>query len=329
MNLTTEYLGLQLKNPLMPGASPLASNLDTARKLEDAGASAIVMSSLFEEQGGSTPKTAPDSVINGDSSGSDEDYSPSPDDFLFAPDEYFKHIARLKAALGIPVIASLNGVTQGGWTSHARGIEQAGADALELNFYDIPGDGTDSSVDIEVRAIEMLQAVKENVRIPVAVKLSPFFTSLPNFASELVDSGASGLIFFNHFYQADIDIETLDLIPVLHLADSRELLLRLRWLAIVSASVKTSFAAGGGVYDAHGALKAIMAGAHVVQMVSVLLKRGPAFLKTILIELENWLEKHEYESIAELRGAMNLKNVRHPGAFERACYIRVLQQWRS
>jgi dihydroorotate dehydrogenase (fumarate) len=292
MNLSTDYLGLKLKNPLMPGACPLAANLDTARKLEDAGAAAIVMHSLFEEQIGGKPEAPGGGAAPGVALDDASDYVPDPDEFQFSPDEYFGHIARLKAALEIPVIASLNGVTQGGWTGHARGIEQAGADALELNFYEIPDNATDSSVDIEVRAIEMLQAVKENIKIPVAVKLSPFFTSLPNFASELQDSGAAGLVLFNHFFQADIDIERMDLIPALHLPDASGLLLRLRWLAIVSSVVDASLAASGGVYDATGALKAIMAGADVVQLVSVLLKRGPAFLKTILNELENWLEKH-------------------------------------
>lgn len=330
MNLSTHYLGLKLKNPLMPGASPLTASFDTARRLEDAGAAALVLPSLFEEQitlkEGGFPSTRTDFVQAFDEA---MDYMPKAEDFPMAADDYVTHVARLKKSVSIPVIASLNGVTQGTWLKHVREIEQAGADALELNFYEISADSTDTSVDVEVRAIEMVEAVKEIVKIPVAVKLSPFFSSLPNFASELTSSGAAGLVFFNHFYQADIDIEAMEMLPALHLSESSELLLRLRWLAIVSACVNTTFAVSGGVHDATGVLKSIMTGANAVQLVSVLLKRGPAFLKTLLNEIENWIERHGYASLMNLRGIMALNGTLHPKAFERASYIRVLHEWQA
>jgi len=329
MNLTTDYLGLKLKNPLMPGASPMADNLDIVRQLEDAGASAIVMHSLFEEQIALEERAQLHHMqMHADSFGEALSYFPETEDFSLTPDRYLHHLARIKEAVGIPVVGSLNGVTPGGWVEYARKMEQAGADALELNFYEISTDPVNSAVDVEVRAIETIQAVKEIVKIPVAVKLSPFFSSLPNFASEMVAGGASGLIFFNRFYQPDIDIEGLEVQPSLHLSEPNELLLRLRWLAIVSATLDTSYAASGGIHSATDALKAIMAGAHAVQMVSILLKRGPKFLKTILNELENWLEQHEYDSISQLRGSMNLAKTPDPSAFERANYIRILQCWR-
>lgn len=331
MNLSTYYLGLKLKNPLMPGASPLTASFDTARRLEDAGASALVLPSLFEEQillkqNGTFPSTRTEFVEAFDEA---MDYMPKPGDFPMDADDYLGHIARLKKSVSVPVIGSLNGVTQGKWLDRVRGIEQAGADALELNFYEISADSTDTSVDVEIRAIEMLRAVKENTRIPVAVKLSPFFSSLPNFASELTASGAAGLVFFNHFYQADIDIEAMEMLPALHLSESSELLLRLRWLAIVSACVNTTFAVSGGVHDATGVLKSVMTGANAVQLVSVLLKRGPAYLKTLLNEIENWIERHGHASLMSLRGIMALNGTLHPKAFERASYIRVLHEWQA
>ena len=329
MNLSTEYLGLKLKNPLMPGASPLADNLDTVRQLEDAGAAAIVLHSLFEEQITLEKQERLRHVeMHTESFAEALSYFPQTDDFPRTPDQYLEHIAQIKAAVGIPVIASLNGLTPGGWIEYAQKMQQAGADALELNFYEISTDPVNTAVDVEVRAIETLLAIKEIVRIPVAVKLSPFFSSLPNFAAELVAAGAAGLIFFNRFYQPDINIEELEVQPTLHLSEPHELLLRLRWLAIVSASVETSYAVTGGVHCASAALKAIMAGANAVQMVSILLKRGPKFLQTILNELENWLEQHEYDSIQQLRGSMNLRKTPDPSAFERGNYIRILQSWR-
>ena len=329
MNLGTQYLGLNLKNPLMPGASPLAANPDFVPQLEDAGSAPIVMYSLFEVQINLEENARLHHVeMHSESFGEALNYFPNADDFPFTIEQYLDQIFRIKESVSIPVIASLNGVTPGGWVDCAARIAQAGADALELNFYDLPTDPGDSAVDVEMRAIQIVLSIKQNVKIPVAVKLSPFFSSLPNFAADLTASGADGLIFFNRFYQPDLDIEELAVQPALRLSDPTELRLRLRWLAIVSACVDTSFAAGGGVHSATDALKAIMAGAHAVQMVSVLLKRGPGYLQTILNEMTDWLDQHEYQSIPQLRGCMNLKKSPDPSAFERANYMRVLQGWR-
>lgn len=329
MNLETEYLGLKLKNPLMPGASPLADNLDHVRRLEDAGASAIVMRSLFEEQLQLEEQARYTHIeMHAESFGEAQSFFPAAEDFSLSPGQYLDQIVRIKSAVQIPVIASLNGVTPGGWVECAANLELAGADALELNFYDLPTDISCDAADVETRAIELLQIIRQNVKIPIAVKLSPFFSSLPNFSAALAGSGADGLVFFNRFYQPDIDIEELEVTPTLHLSDPSELNLRLRWLAIISATVDTSYAVSGGVHSATDAIKAIMTGAHAVQMVSVLLKRGPAFLGTVLAELTHWLEEHEYESVAQLRGCMNLKKTPDPAAFERANYLRILQGWR-
>jgi len=225
------------------------------------------------------------------------------------------------------VIGSLNGITAGGWINHARLMEQAGADALELNYYDIPSDPDETGYDVEKRAIELVRAVREEVRIPLAVKLSPFFSSLPNFAKRLTADGADGLVIFNRFYQPDIDIEELDVKPALELSGPSELRLRLRWLAILSSRLETSFAATGGVHTATDAVKAIMAGATVVQLVSCLLRYGPEHLKMVIADFTEWLETHEYDSVRELRGAMNYKNSPDPTGFERANYLRILHGW--
>lgn len=329
MNLVTEYLGLKLKNPFIAGASPMVDSLDVVKRLEDAGAAAVVMHSLFEEQIKMEEKSLLEDVeMHKESFGEALNYFPVADEFLYTPDQYLEQLIRLKAAVSIPVIASLNGITPGGWIDYAKGMQQAGADALELNFYDLPTDPERTASDVEARAIHILTTIKQNVNIPVAVKLSPFFSSLPNFATKLVAAGAGGLIFFNRFYQPDLDIEELDVKPTIQLSDPAELRLRLRWLAIVSACVDTSYAASGGIHTASDALKAVMTGAHAVQMVSILLKRGPDYLQTILHEFESWLEQHEYESISQLRGCMNLRKTPNPAAFERANYMRILQGWR-
>ncbi|MEO7934053.1 MAG: dihydroorotate dehydrogenase-like protein [Chthoniobacterales bacterium] len=329
MNLSTNYLGLKLKNPLMPGASPLVDNLDTVRRLEDVGAAAIVMHSLFEEQITTEDRLYTENFEQHNNFFNEaQSFMPDPLEFALTPDHYLAQIARIKEAVQLPVIASLNGTTLGGWVNYAHLMEEAGADALELNFYFISTSPTESGGDVLKRATEILEAVKSNVTIPVAVKLSPFFTALPHIAQTLVNSGANGLVLFNRFYQPDIDIETLEVVPALRLSDSSELLLRLRWLAILSASVKTSYAVTGGVHLAKDAIKAIMTGADAVQMVSALLKRGPDWLGGVLDEMTSWLEEHEYESLDQLRGSMSLRHCPDPAAFERANYLRVLQGWR-
>jgi dihydroorotate dehydrogenase (fumarate) len=329
MNLTTRYLGLTLRNPLMPGASPMVDDLDLVRRLEDAGASAIVMHSLFEEQITLEGRAFHQHVEQfQDSFAEALDFLPERDDFVLTPDRYLDQLSRIKAAVDVPVIASLNGSTPGGWTSYARHLEAAGADALELNYYCLPADPAQTARAVEKDALDIFRAVRRSVHLPVAIKLSPFFSSLPNFARQAGDAGASGLVLFNRFYQPDIDIEDLEVLPTLQFSDSSELRLRLRWLAILHASIETSFAVSGGVHTAADAIKAIMAGADAVQMVSALLRHGPGRLGEVLAELTRWLDEHEYESLDQLRGSMSLRNCPDPAAYERTNYLRVLQGWR-
>ena len=330
MNLETDYLGLKLKNPLMPGASPLADDLATVRRLEDAGAAAIVMHSLFEEQieleRGSLER---DVESHTESFAEALSYLPDEDDFNETSEQYLQLISKIKASVSVPVIASLNGITPGGWISHAKLMEQAGADALELNYYDLPSDPAKTGAQIEARAVALVEAIRENVTIPIAVKLSPFFSSLPNFVRQILGAGANGVVLFNRFYQPDINIEDLDVESVLELSTPSELRLRLHWLAILSAQVETSYAATGGVHSAEDAVRAIMAGAHAVQVVSALLRNGTDHLATMLAELTRWLEEHEYESLAQMRGTMNLKHCPDATAFERANYLRILKSWQA
>jgi dihydroorotate dehydrogenase (fumarate) len=255
-------------------------------------------------------------------------YLPNPAIFSLAPDEYLEQIQRIRAAVSVPVIASLNGTTPQSWIEYARLIEHAGAHALEINIYYVPTDPREDAEDVERRTLETAEAVKNAVRIPVAVKLSPFYSSFANFASRLDATGVDGLVLFNRFYQPDFDVEALDVVPTVRLSDSAELLLRLRWIAILSGRTRASLAVTGGIHTALDAVKAIMAGAHAVQMVSVLLRRGPAHLKTVLTGLTEWLEEHGYESLRQMQGNMSLVRSRNPGALERANYMRVLQSWK-
>jgi dihydroorotate dehydrogenase (fumarate) len=328
MNLSTDYLGIELAHPLMPGASPMVDNLDLVRRLEDAGASAIVMHSLFEEQIEAENRAmARDVESHTDSFYEAISFLPDPDDFTFTPEQYLEQLRRIKEAVDIPVIASLNGTSLGGWVGYARHLESAGADAIELNYYDLPSELAQTGQSVELGALEILHAVRESVAIPVALKISPFFSSLPNFARAAVDAGASGLVLFNRFYQPDIDIEALEVLPTLQLSNSSELRLRLRWLAILHGSIDASLAVSGGVHTAADAIKAIMAGADAVQMVAALLKHGPEHLGVVLGEMTRWLEEHEYESLDQLRGSMSLQHCPDPAAFERANYMRILQGW--
>ena len=330
MDLSTTYLGLRLPHPLMPGASPMVDNLDTVKRLEAAGAAAIVMHSLFEEQ------IVQDQLASfhfterhAESFAEALSYFPRPGEYALGPEQYLAQVARIKAAVSVPVIASLNGTTSGGWVGYARRIQEAGADALELNVYYLATDPQEPGEVVERRTLDILRAVKQAVIIPVAVKLSPFFSSLSHFAAELDAAGADGLILFNRFYQPDIDAENLEVIPRLEFSTSAELLVRLRWLSVLSCQVRASLAITGGVHTAKDAIKAIMAGASAVQMVSELLRSGPAHLKTVLADLTHWMEENEYESIEQMRGSMNLARSPDPAAFERANYIRVLQGWRA
>ena len=307
MNLSTTYMGLQLANPLVVGASPLADEVDTARRLEDAGASAIVMRSLFEEQiEGERTASVEHLEMFADSFAEALSFFPEADEFKLGPDAYLEQIRRLKDSVDVPIIASLNGLKLSGWLKYAELIEQAGADALELNVYHIATATRETPESIEHRIREVAREVRRAVQLPLAIKLSPFFTSLPNLATELRTVGIDGLVLFNRFYQPDFDLDEIAVVPRLKLSDSSELLLRLRWLAILSGRCNMSLAASGGVHTATDVIKATMAGAHAVQIVSALLEHGPGYLKTILDDLKTWMEQHEYLSIHQMQGSLSL-----------------------
>ena len=328
MNLATTYLGLALPHPLMPGASPLVDDLDMVRRLEDAGAAAIVMHSLFEEQIAAEEQAAVHVAGHGDSFGEALSYLPGAPPFALGPDRYLEQLRRIGEAVAVPVIASLNGATPGGWLEYARLLEQAGADALELNVYHVATDPAETAAAVEARVLDVLRAVRAAVALPLAVKLSPFYSSLAHLAQQIDLLGADGLVLFNRFYQPDIDPEVLEVVPSLRFSDSSELRPRLRWLAILSGRVQLGLAASGGVHTGLDALKAVMAGAHAVQLVSALLRHGPEHLAVVRADLAHWLEEHEYESLAEARGSMSLQRCPDPAAFERANYLHVLQSWR-
>jgi dihydroorotate dehydrogenase (fumarate) len=328
MDLRTSYLGLDLANPFMPGASPMVDDLDTVRRLEDAGAAAIVMHSLFEEQiARERARTAHDLEAYLETFAEARSFFPRPEEFRLGPEEYLEQLRRIKQTVAVPVIASLNGVTATGWIDHARLIQQAGADALELNIYHVATDPAEDGGAVEKRMLEVVETVHRAVKLPLAVKLSPFYTSLPSFARALEAIGVQGAILFNRFYQPDIDPDILEVVPQLKLSSSSELLLRLRWLAVLAGRTGLDLACSGGVHNARDAIKAIMAGATAVQSVSMLLKRGPGHLAILLNDTRDWLEQHEYESLAQARGSMSLAHCPDPAAFERGNYVRILQSW--
>jgi dihydroorotate dehydrogenase (fumarate) len=330
MDLSTTYLGLRLAHPILPGASPMADDLDTVKRLEDAGAAAITMRSLFEEQIVREQMGATEHIHGYEGAHPEAlSYLPPTSVFALGPDRYLEHLRKVRAAVSVPVIASLNGTTPGGWVEYARLMEQAGAHALELNLYTIPTDAEESAQVVEDRGIAVVSAVAKEVKIPIAVKLSPFYSSLPNFAKRLALAGADGVVLFNRFYQPDIDVEDLDVTHALHLSDSSELLLRLRWLAILSGRTKLDLAVSGGVHTAVDAIKAMMTGAQAVQVVSALLKRGPSYLRTLIDEIRAWLEQHEYESAKQLTGSMSLERCPEPAAYERANYMSLLQSFHT
>jgi dihydroorotate dehydrogenase (fumarate) len=329
MDLGIDYLGLRLAHPLVAGASPLVDDLEAVDRLAAAGAAAIVMHSLFEEQvRGDLEARERWHDAHADSHAEAASYLPRSDVYALRPDEYLEQIGRIRRRVDVPVIASLNGSTPGAWLAYARSIEEAGASALELNLYDLSTDVETDSAAVERRSIEVVRSVCASVSIPVAVKLSPFYTSLPAFARELERAGAAGLVLFNRFYQPDIDVEALEVQRSLRLSDPSELLLRLRWLAILSGQRGLSLAASGGVHGGLDAVKALMAGAHCVQLVSTLLRHGPGRLALVLAELREWIERHDYESVRQLRGSMDLSRCPDPHAFERANYVEILQGWR-
>jgi len=327
MNLASTYMGFDLPHPLIPGASPLVDDLDKVRRLEDAGAPMIVMHSLFEEQITSEQLAMRRSMEAGvDSFAEALTYLPDPEDFTLGPHEYLEQVRRIKAAVSVPVIGSLNGTTLGGWLTYARLIKEAGADGLELNLYDLATDLSETGEQVEERNLQVVRTVRRALGIPIAVKLSPFYSSIANFAAKLDRLGVDAILLFNRFYQPDIDVEQLEVLRV-NLSSPAELLLRLRWLAILSGRVRPSLGATGGVHSAIDAIKAVMAGAHGVQMVSALLQRGPAYLRQVRDDLARWLEGHEYESLAQMQGSMNLLRCDNPKMYERANYMKILQSW--
>jgi dihydroorotate dehydrogenase (fumarate) len=330
MDLSTTYLGFALPHPLVAGASPLSADLDTVRRLEDSGSAAIVLPSLFEEQILADELGSVQHMLAHEGAHAEAaSYFPLADDYAMGPMRYLEHVRRVREAVKVPVIGSLNGTSREGWLQYARLIQDAGAHALELNLYHVATDPTESGHTLEQRLLDVVREVKHSVTIPVAVKLSPFFSSVANLAQRLDDAGADGLVLFNRFYQPDIDPEALSAVPLLHLSDSSELLLRLRWLAILSGRVRASLAATGGVHTALDAVKAVMSGAHSVQIVAALLRNGPSHLARIRRDLARWLEEREYESLKQAQGSMSLLRCPDPEAFERGNYMKILQTWKT
>ncbi len=327
-DLTTTYLGLQLKNPLVASASPLSKKVDNVRRLENAGAAAVVMYSLFEEQITHESHELDHYLERGTHSFAESlSYFPDLDHYNLGPERYLEHLHKVKQAVSIPVIGSLNGVSSGGWVEYAHLIEEAGADALELNIYYLPTEVDLSGAELEEEYVRLVRDVRARVKLPIAVKLSPFFTSLPNMAKRFVDTGANGLVLFNRFYQPDFDLEELEVVPNLVLSTSHELRLPLRWIAILYGRVEADFALTSGVHTAQDVLKAMMAGANVAMMTSTLLANGLGRLMHILTDLQEWMEEHEYESITQMRGSMSQRAVAEPAAFERANYMKALNSF--
>lgn len=326
--LKTKYLGLDLKNPLVASASPLSRKVETAVALEKEGVSAIVMYSLFEEQIiQESFKLDRDLTRGTDTYAEGLDFFPQTGDYSSGPEKYIDHLANVKQAVNIPVIGSLNGVTPGGWVEYAQKIEAAGADAVELNLYYLATDPATTSSDLEARYVELVNLIRNQIQIPLAVKLSPFITSLPNFAKQLVEAGADGLVLFNRFYQPDFDLEELEITPSLVLSNSDELRLPLRWIAILFGRVQTDFALTSGVHTGEDMVKALMAGANVTMVASAFLQNGIDRAANILANANAWLDEHEYDSVVQMIGSMSQKAVAQPAEFERANYAKVLSSY--
>ena len=324
-DLTTRYLGLTLKNPLVASASPLSRKIESARRLEEAGIAAIVMYSLFEEEITHESLELDHYLELGAHSYAESvSYFPDLSTYSVGPERYLEHLAQLKATLTIPVIASLNGVSSGGWVEYAQRIEDAGADALELNIYYLPANVDLTASELETSYVNLVRDVRAEISIPIAVKLSPYFTALPNFAQRLAQAGADGIVLFNRFYQPDFDLETFGVTPNLRLSTSNELRLRLRWIAMLYGRIEVDFALTGGVHTGEDIVKGMMAGATIAMTASELLANGEARASDMLAELQTWMVEHEYDSISQLRGCMSQRAVAEPAAFERANYLKVL-----
>jgi len=328
MDLTTSYMGMELKHPLVPSASPLSKDLDTIRRLEDAGAAAVVMYSLFEEQIRQETDELDHYLERGtDSFAEALTYFPDVGDFKRGPEEYLEHVHKAKEAVGIPIIASLNGVTIGGWIDYAKKIQEAGADGLELNIYLIPTDPDQTGQEVENLYVEIVRQIKAAVSIPVAVKLHPFLSSIPNVAVKLQEAGADALVLFNRFFQPDLDVEELEVVPTLQLSDFNDMRLPLRWTAILYGRIKADLAATSGVHDATGVLKMIMAGASVTMLCSELLRGGLERIGEILQDVESYMQRKEYESVRQMQGILSQKSCADPAVFERANYMKVLESY--
>jgi dihydroorotate dehydrogenase (fumarate) len=327
--LSTTYLGLSLKNPLVPSASPLMQKVDNIKRMEEAGAAAVVLHSLFEEQIEQTADQLDYFMHFGEGFSAEAmRYVPDLSKYNLGPEGYLEHIRKVKEAVGIPVIGSLNGTSTGGWVQYAKKIEDAGADALELNMYYVAADPVQDSAAVEQMYLSLVRDIKANLRIPVAVKLGHHFSAFANFAKRLSDTGADAIVLFNRFYQPDFDLENLEVVPDLNLSGSYELRLRLRWVALLYGRVKADLAVTGGVHSAQDVLKAMMAGAKVAMTTSALLEHGIGHLSVILAELREWMQEHEYESITQMRGSMSQRAVAQPAALERGNYMKVLRSYR-
>jgi len=328
LDLTTTYLGLKLKNPLVASPSPLSEKVENVKRMEEAGIAAVVMYSLFEEQIIHESLELDHFLNRGTETYAEAlTYFPNIGKFSLAPEKYLENLEKTKRAVTIPVMGSLNGVSSGGWIEYARKIQDAGADALELNTYYLPNDLNLTSNELEDNYVRLVSDIKSSINIPLAVKLAPYFTALPNFARRLAEAGANGLVLFNRFYQPDFDLENLEVVPNLVLSSSDELRLPLRWIAILYGKVKTDFALTSGVHTSVDVLKAVMAGANIAMTTSALLKRGMSAIPQILGDVEAWMVEHEYESITQMRGSMSQGAVAEPAAFERANYMKVLNSF--
>jgi dihydroorotate dehydrogenase (fumarate) len=327
MDLTTKYLGLQLKNPLVPSSGPYSHTIESLKKIEDSGAGAVVMFSLFEEQIAHESAELNHYLLFGTESFAEAlSYFPQAKDYVLGPEEYVELIRKAKQSLSIPVIGSLNGISPGGWVKYAKQVQEAGADAIELNVYYIPTDPKLTAADVEERYCEVLRSVKQHVHIPIAMKLSPYFTSFAGVAQRFVGEGAKGVVLFNRFHQPDINLEKLEVEPATLLSEPGDIRLALRWTAILHGRLQASIAATGGVHTAHDVVKLLMAGADVTMMCSALIKNGVQHVTKVLADLDQWMLEHEYVSVAQMKGSMSQKSIADPAAFERAHYMKAISR---
>lgn len=330
MDLTTRYLGLNLRTPLVPSASPLSNEVDNIKSMEDAGAAAVVLHSLFEEQVRGEQDAVQHHMMYGtDSFPESLTFFPKPSEFITGPEEYLGKIRKAKESVGIPIIASLNGTAIGGWVDYAKEIQQAGADALELNIYSVSTEMDRTSAEIEQDYIDIAKAVKSVVAIPVAVKLSPYFSNMANLAKRLDQAGVNALVLFNRFYQPDVNLDSLEVQTNIHLSAPHEMRLPLRWIAILYGRIKANLAATSGIHCAADVLKMLMVGADVTMLCSILLKEGVGVIRQIETEMSDWLAEHDYQSVSQLQGSMSQKYCADPSAFERAHYMRAIMSYKQ